>query len=193
MLKQKDQARETSIKRTRALIRACGEGIRHLHRGKRQEAEERARIAGQIAAELRGDLETHPDLLHSNSVESAMAEYAELIVVMKLLTERRMPSFAEIGVSPASYLNGLGDAIGEIRRHILNLLRKRQTRDAEDYLEIAETMYEMLLGFDYPKAIVGDLRRKQDVARSLLERTRADVTNAVLQADFLQRLQSKKK
>ena len=101
-----------------------------------------------------------------------------------------MPTYREVGVPPVAYLNGVGDAIGEVRRHVLNLLRRQDTREAERYLGVAEEMYDLLMNFDYPRAILGDLRRKQDVARSLLERTRADVTMAVLQKDLSDKLES---
>ncbi len=192
MLREKDQAREVSIKKLRLLIRTCGDGIRCLHRGDSQSADESVKAAQACLAEISQELGKHPDLVTSNSVHAGMAEYVELVVVQKLLTERRIPAIDEVGVPPIAYLNGIGDAIGEVRRHILNLLRHWETEKAEEYLEIAENMYDMLMGFDYPKAIVGGLRRKQDVARSLLEKTRADVTNAVLQKDLSDRLEAHK-
>ena len=152
----------------------------------RQGMREGSRIANEVAK----DLEKHPDLYHSPMVTSGLTEYAELTMVFKLLTKKKIPDIDEIDVPPAAYLNGMGDAIGEIRRHILDLLRRRQTREAEEYLEIAENMYNFLMGFDYPKALVGDLRRRLDVARSLLEKTRADVTNAVLQEDLSRKLEA---
>jgi len=189
MLRRKDQAREASIKKVRLLIRTCGDGIRSLHRDDMKAAEEKAAQAKAYVDEIFSDLGRYPDLLSSNSVKAGLAEYAELVVVKKLLEEKRLPAFDEVGVPPSPFLNGVGDAIGEVRRHILNLLRRRNTGEAEEYLEIAENMYDLIMSFDYPKAITGDLRRRQDVARSLLERTRADVTSAVLQKDLSDRLE----
>jgi translin len=188
-LREKDRAREASIKRIRLLIRVCGDGIRSLHRG---DGEGVARAISDAKDHLNGireGLKDHPDLATSNSVIAGLTEYTELIVVSGLILGDGMPTYREVGVPPAAYLNGLGDAIGEIRRHILNLLRRRETAQAERYLEIVEEMYDIIMNFDYPRAILGDLRRKQDVARSLLERTRADVTMAVLQKDLSERLE----
>ncbi len=188
-LDEKDQAREASIKKTRILIRTCGDGIRALHRGEGKKVEEAAGQAQSFVTEIRDDLRDHPDILNSSSVRAGFVEYAEFVMVMKLLNEKTIPSISEVDIPPVAYLNGMGDAIGEIRRHILDLLRRGETSEAEEYLVIAQNMYDLLMTFDYPKAIIGGLRRRQDVARSLLERTRADVTNAVLQKNLSDRLE----
>lgn len=188
-LREKDMAREASIKEIRLLIRACGDGIRSLHRGNGEGVARAISDSEEHLNNIREELKDHPDLAHSNSVVAGLTEYAELIVVNGLILGDGIPTYREVGVPPIAYLNGLGDAIGEIRRHILNLLRRRETAEAERYLEVAEEMYDIIMNFDYPRAILGDLRRKQDVARSLLERTRADVTMAVLQKDLSERLE----
>jgi len=190
ILRQKDKARESSIRQLRLLIRTCGDGIRALHRGDLRSAKQSIKEGARIADQVAEDLKKHPDLYHSSMVTAGLTEYAELTMVFKLLTKKRIPDMDEIDVPPAAYLNGMGDAIGEMRRHILDLLRRRQTKEAEEYLEIAENMHNLLMGFDYPKALVGDLRRRLDVARSLLEKTRADVTNAVLQEDLSRKLEA---
>jgi translin len=192
LLKEKDAAREISFKKVRQLIRTCGDGIRCLHRGDFSGAEKRAENARALMADTAEELSAHPDLSHSPSTRAGQMEYAELMAVSRLLTEKRVPTMAEVGVPPAPYLSGLGDTVGEIRRHILNLLRRGETGEAEEYLEISESIYDVLMGFDYPKAITGELRHKQDVARSLIERTRADVTNAVLQKDLSRKLEEAK-
>ncbi len=189
-LRAKDKARETSIRTLRLLIRVCGDGIRSLHRGDVKGAREAREQARKFVGQLKDDLRDHPDLYHSGSVNAGLAEYTELVVVLGLMGEKRLYGNGEIGVSPVAYLNGLGDAIGEVRRHILNLLRRGEVKEAEEYLEIAENIYDGLMTFDYPRALVGDLRRRQDVARSLLERTRADVTNAILEKNLSDKLET---
>ena len=189
-LKAKDAAREASIRSLRLLIRTCGDGIRSLHRGDADGARRAKEEASRLVEKLKGDLSDHPDLYHTNFVNAGLTEYAELTVVLELLTEKRLPESGEIGVPAVAYLNGLGDAIGEVRRHILNLLRQEAVAEAEEYLQIAEEIYDGLMTFDYPRALTGDLRRRQDVARSLLERTRADVTSAMLQKNLSDRLES---
>lgn len=192
-LRKKDRAREASFKEVRLLIRTCGDGIRAIHREDREGVARAIEDAGVHLKNIREELRTHPDLASSNSVTGGLVEYAELRVVFGLIMGDGMLTYEEVGVSPVAYLNGLGDAIGEIRRHVLNLLRRQETAEAERYLDVAEEIYDMIMSFDYPRAILGDLRRKQDVARSLLERTRADVTMAVLQKDLSDRLESSKK
>ena len=187
-LRKKDEARENSIRKLRQLIRLCGDGIRAMHRGDPSRARECASSAKTLVGQISKNLKEHPELLYSKSVEAALTEYTELIATIELLERRTLPSIAEVDVPIVAYLNGIGDSVGEIRRHILDLLRDGQVREAEEYLEIAESILDELMTFDYPKAILGDLRRKQDVARNLIEKTRGDVTNAVLEKELAERL-----
>ena len=187
-LRKKDEARESSIRKLRQVIRLCGDGIRSMHRGDGAKARECASSAKVLIDQVSEELSDHPELLFSKSVEAALAEYTELIATIELIERKRLPSMGEIDVPAAAYLNGIGDSIGEIRRHILDLLRDGHVRQAEEYLEIAESILDELMTFDYPKALLGDLRRKQDVARNLIEKTRGDVTNAVLERDLAERL-----
>jgi translin len=85
----------------------------------------------------------------------------------------------EVGVELVNYLGGLGDTTGELRRHILDLIRKGNSNEGEYFLEVIEEIYYLLMLFDYPDAITRGLRRKSDLSRSMLEKTRGDLTNAL--------------
>ena len=95
------------------------------------------------------------------------------------VTRNEILTPAEVGVELANYLAGLGDVCGELRRHILDLIRSGRAKDGEYFLEVMEEIYYLLMLFDYPDAITRGLRRKSDLARSMLERTRGDLTNAL--------------
>jgi translin len=81
----------------------------------------------------------------------------------------------------AAYLNGLGEAVGELRRRMLDLLRAGEIGAAEDALEAMDRIHELLADLDYPDGMTGGLRRTTDVARALIERSRSDLTTTVIQ------------
>jgi translin len=82
-------------------------------------------------------------------------------------------------VEMVNYLAGLGDTTGELRRHILDLIRRGKAAEGEYFLGVMEEIFHLLMLFDYPDAVTRGLRRKGDLARSMLERTRGDLTNAL--------------
>ena len=183
----KDKARESGLSLSRKVVRTCGTAIRHIHRGDIEKA-------AMLLEDARGSLEDidlqladHPDIYYSGFVEHAQQEFVECAVVHQLLTKENdsnsdtLPSPQELGVTYAAYLNGLGDVVGELRRHILDLIRQDMPQDGDQFLDIMDDMYSTLMMFDYPDAITRGLRRKSDVARSLIERTRGDLTNAIRQ------------
>jgi Predicted RNA-binding protein of the translin family len=175
----KDQAREEALALTRVVIRRCGAAIRSIHRAEFDRAQELTDKAGDVLARITDLLADHPDVRYAGFVDGAEQEYAEARIVFSIITEQATPTPEEVGVEMTSYLGGLGDTTGELRRHILDLIRQGRPEEGEVYLEAMEEIYHLLMLFDYPDAITKGLRRKGDMARSLLERTRGDLTNAM--------------
>jgi len=175
----KDQAREEALHLTRVVIRRCGAAIRSVHRGEFDRALELTEKAGSVLARIQDILKDHPDVRYAGFVDGAEQEYAEARIVYSIITGQRTPTPEEIGVEMTGYLGGLGDTTGELRRHVLDLIRQGRPEEGEVYLEAMEEIYHLLMLFDYPDAITKGLRRKGDMARSLLERTRGDLTNAI--------------
>jgi len=175
----KDQAREEALALTRVVIRRSGAAIRSVHRSEFDKAQELTEKAGEALARIVALLVDHPDVRYAGFVDGAEQEYAEARIVFSIITEQRTPTPEEIGVEMTSYLGGLGDTVGELRRHVLDLIRQGRPEEGEVYLEAMEEIYHLLMLFDYPDAVTKGLRRKGDMARSLLERTRGDLTNAM--------------
>ncbi|HJH29533.1 MAG TPA: haloacid dehalogenase [Methanosarcinaceae archaeon] len=189
----KDKAREIGLSLSREVVRTCGTAIRHTHRGDIDKAAKLLEDARDSLEEIEHQLADHPDIYYSGFVEHAQQEFVECAVVHQLLTKENyndsnsnsnsntLPSPQELGVTYAAYLNGLGDVVGELRRHILDLIRQDRPQEGDQFLDIMDDIYSTLMMFDYPDAITRGLRRKSDVARSLIERTRGDLTNAIRQ------------
>ena len=175
----KDRAREEALQLTRVVIRRSGAAIRSVHRGEFDRAQELTGKAGETLARIGDLLADLPDVRYAGFVDGAEQEYAEARIVFSIITEHKTPAPQEVGVEMTSYLSGLGDTVGELRRHVLDLIRQGRPEEGEVYLEAMEEIYHLLMLFDYPDAVTKGLRRKGDMARSLLERTRGDLTNAM--------------
>jgi translin len=177
-------ARERVLPASRRSIRASANAIRAIHRGELDRA--RQLIADSRAAIDEG-LEasaTEPAVRWAGYLADAEKEYAEANVTLALVGAAPVPSPQDLGVGDAPYLNGIAEAIGEGRRHILDLLRAREVERAETVLRALEDLYAVLVTIDYPDAITGNLRRSTDVARSLIEKTRGDLSIAFVQRDL---------
>jgi translin len=170
-LDEKDEIREVALKSSRAIVRLSGELLKGLHRGERV-----ANALGDLKDEvsrLSSLLSDHPDLYSAGYVETALQEYAEVEIVMSILEKDDVPSPEDLEVDSVPYLLGLGDTIGELRRFCLDELKRGNVEQASRFLDRMEDIFTALMRFDYPDAIVA-VRRKQDVARSLLEKTRGE-------------------
>ena len=95
-----------------------------------------------------------------------------------------LPVPVDVGVGDAAYLNGLAETVGELRRHLLDVLRAGDVARASALFAAMEDIHALLADLDFPDAITGNLRRATDVARSIIERTRSDLTLTVIQRDL---------
>ena len=180
----KTSARERAIPAARRSIRASANAIRAVHRldqGLARELIERSRAALREGLEAVG---AHPDVRFAGYLQDAQKEYAEANLTLALVAGERLPGPADLGVEDAPYLNGMAEAIGEGRRRILDLLRTGEVDEAGRLLDELEDLYGVLVTMDYPDAVTMNLRRSTDVARSLIEKTRGDLSVAVVARDL---------
>jgi translin len=178
-MEAKDRAREEALRLSRKAVRSCGAAIRSLHRGDAEGAQRLIQEARESLDGIAEILADHQDVRYAGFVDDAEQEYAEARNFLAMIEGRKILSPEETGVELANYLAGLGDAAGELRRHILNLIRGGRPEEGQCYLEMMEEIYHLLMLFDYPDAITRGLRRKSDLARSMLERTEGDLTAAL--------------
>jgi translin len=183
-LDAKNAAREHALPAARRSIRASANAIRAIHRlelaaAETLIAESRAALDEGLAA-----VEGHADIRHAGYLQDAQKEYAEANLTLALITGADLPGPTELDVEDAAYLGGMSDAIGEGRRRLLDLLRSGEVEQAERLLDAMEEMYGVLVTMDYPDAITMNLRRATDVSRSLLEKTRGDLSMSVVQKDL---------
>ena len=184
-LDEKDEVRELAIKSSRTIARLSGSAIQGMHRG--EDVGATLRETREEVMKLRSLLEGHPDLYHAGFVENAMQEACESFLVHAILEADLLPSPKELDVTDTSFLLGLGDTVGELRRFALENLRRGDTRVAWSYLEKMERILDALMRFDYPTSLVA-LKRKQDIARGLIEKTRGEVAVAARSQELAEKL-----
>jgi translin len=126
-------------------------------------------------------LEEHQDILHAGFVTDAAKEYAEARITAAIFAGEALPTATDMGIDPVPYLHGLGEAVGECRRRMLDRLRTGDVDEAERLLEAMDAIVDLLATMDYPDGMTSGLRRTTDVGRSLVERSRADLTSTVVQ------------
>ena len=180
-LAAKDAAREKALPICREAIRYCSQAIRSIHR---QEFDDAAKLLGSakdLLVEAEQALADSPDVINTGFLRDAQKEYAEGASLLRLVTGKPTPAPTELGVDSAAYLNGLGEAVGELRRYLLDGMRRGDLSRGEDLLSAMDDIYSVLLTMDFPDAITGGLRRTTDMVRGVLERTRSDLTLAIRQ------------
>lgn len=180
----KNQVRDTTLGRSRELIRFCALSIRAIHRHEWDEAAVLLKTARDAAAVMAADLTAYPDLYETGYTQDALKEVAEAHLLFAWVQGAATPGPTTLGIPPAAYLNGLAEAASELRRFILDLIRLGRIGEGEPYLAVMDDVYSQLVTMDFPDAITGGLRRTTDALRAVLERTRGDLTVAVRQDEL---------
>lgn len=168
--------RDDALKQTRQLTRACSLAIRAVHRDDMEAMEANLAEAQRLADKLRHELKDHPDLFYAGYTQDSFKEFVEANVTCALILNQPLQTPEELVVEDATYLNGLAEVVGELRRRTLDILRSGYSEEAERLLGYMDEIYSVLVTMDYPDAITGGLRRQTDLARSIIEKTRGDLT-----------------
>jgi translin len=179
---QRMEARERALPAARRAIRSCANAIRAIHRSEWDKAHLLMDQAKAAIDEGLSAVRDHPEIRFAGYLQDAQKEYAEARITEAVVTAAgELPTPEELGVEDAPFLNGMSEAIGEGRRHILDLLRHGEVDRGEAILSAMDDIYYVLVSMDYPDAITMNLRRSTDVARSLIEKTRGDLSIAIVQ------------
>ena len=180
----KHEARDKAIKLSREAIFQCASSIRAAHRGEYPLAGSLARAAKAMIDEVGEAVKDQDDLRYAGFVHDSHKEYAEANITLALVSGKAIPDPDELGVEYSAYLNGLGEAAGELRRHLLDVMRKGEVERCEDILGMMDDIYSLLVTIDFPDALTGGLKRTTDMVRGVLERSRGDLTVALRQRDL---------
>ncbi|HMD89274.1 MAG TPA: haloacid dehalogenase [Anaerolineaceae bacterium] len=169
-------ARDRALVQARTLTRHCANAIRAIHRSENELAQEHLNEARTIVAQLGNDLHSYPDLFYAGYTQDAIKEFVEASNTCALIQNQPLLSPEDLEVESATYLNGLAEVTGELRRRCLDILRQGYSSEAERLLSCMDDIYALLVTMDYPDAVTNGLRRQTDLVRGITERTRGDLT-----------------
>ncbi len=182
------RARDQALAQTRSLTRLAANSIRAIHRSQSPQAHELLDQARAIVDTLKHDLAQYPDLYFAGYTQDAIKEYAEASITCALIEDKPLPLPEALGLEYSTYLNGLAETTGELRRRCMDILRQGYSAEAERLLAGMDEIYGLLVTMDYPDAITSGLRRHTDLVRGIVERTRADLTLALREQHLQQAL-----
>lgn len=187
-LYQTHTAREHAFPLTRKVIHMCAGSIRSAHRQDYNQSYALLEQAKSYLQEIKSALKDHPSLYYTGYVSDSQKEYAEAWATLSFLTNTPLYSPKDLGIEVPPYLNGLAEAASELRRSILDALRRNEISSCETWMQTMDEVYDVLVTMDYPDAITGGLRRTTDQLRGVLERTRGDLTMALRQHSLEEKL-----
>ena len=183
-MERKNAAREKALAASRELTRSCALSIRAVHRGENDKARELIERARGLSDQMVSDVADYPEFRFAGYVQDSQKELAEATITYALINHHPLPAPADLGGEAASYLNGMGEAVGELRRFILDRLRRGDTDRCEEILQVMDDIYSILVTIDFPDAMTGGLRRTTDAVRGIMEKTRGDLTTALRQQEL---------
>jgi translin len=195
----KDNAREAALKLSREISRGSTAIIRKLHDRGKLDLQALASDLKSVEAkftELKKVLSDYPKLYHSNMIDNDLQEYAEATIILNLFESNfkttALPDPDSMGIPYSAYLLGLSDVIGELRRCTLDTMLRKDLKQANVYLDVMEKLFEIIIKLNYPNGVL-PLRRKQDVARNLIEKTRSELAITVSEYSLGENISSFKK
>ena len=187
-LSAKDMAREKVLPLCREVIRHSSQAIRAVHRQEFDQAKQLLQSARNLLDQIEQAVAGYSELSNTGFIRDAQKEFAEGSITLALVIGKQLPDPGELGIDAAAYLNGLGEAVGELRRYLLDSMRRGDLSRGEELLSAMDDIYSVLVTMDFPDAITGGLRRTTDMVRGVLERTRSDLTLVMRQKELETRL-----
>jgi translin len=186
---ERTRVRDETLVQARTLTRLSALTIRAIHRSESNEAADLLNEAHLLVLKMQRDLASYPELYYAGYTQDAIKEFAEANLTCALIENRPLPRPEELGIEYATYVNGLAETIGELRRRCLDILRQGYSEEAERLLNTMDEIYNFLVTLDYPDAITNGLRRQTDLVRGIIERTRADLTLSLREQHLQEALQ----
>jgi len=180
-----EERRNTIIKGTRDATILCSKAIVSIHSHKKNESIENIDKAKKLLQQFKkmgkDDLQRY--------LYIAEQEFVEASSLFSIVENSSIPSMKTLEVSDISYVMGLLDCIGEIKRMIIDKIRIEGTSNVHSLFELMDKIY----GIIYPLAVYDNLmpglRKKLDVSRILIENVRAIITEEKRRSIMIEKIQ----
>jgi len=177
---KQDTVREEALKLVREIGRIAFKSVKEIHQGKMEEGEKEIEKGLKILKQAKKLLSNFPEIYYAGFLHLSEKEIIEALITLHLIRDKKIPEFNKYDFDVKSFLHGLCESSGEIRRYILDKIRSGEIEEIELYLEIIDEIYYFVLEFQYTDALTRGLRRQIDYMRGIVERTRADATSAII-------------
>ncbi len=178
-LDNQEENREKLLDVAHNAIRKSSSAMAAFHRGDEEVYENKIEKIKEDIKSLNKIIEKKPHFLSHGSLLAAHREFSEAVITKALIKGEEVPDPDELNVLYRSYAQALAETVGELRRHVLNLLREDELEEARRVHEEMEKIFDQLEQFDYPDSILSGMKHRRDGARKSLEKTRADITRAI--------------
>lgn len=162
-LVSKQKELDSVLALSREVVRDAAESITLIHNGKVVQARRRIAASGKKVGALKGAKD------YGYIAVQALQEYAEARIMLGIKTTGKIPSVKEIGVPFDSYILGLLDTVGELKREVIDALRENNVSAAERYLVNMKRIYDSTRSMRFAEAVIRGFRKKQDTARIQIE------------------------
>jgi translin len=173
----KDKIREQSLRSSRDIIINCRKAIQNIHQKQMKKAKDNIDTASKTLKELYNITKNHAELYHAGFIENASQELVEAHCFYNITQGLDLPDPDDIKTTYSSYLMGLCDLVGELRRTALDSIRKGKPKKADKCLDMMERIYDVIIRFDYPSGLI-PIKKKQDMVRGMIEKTRGELAVA---------------
>jgi len=187
-LTDRNNDREQALSVSREVIRFSANAIRAVHRGEFDDAKELIKKGDARLRDADHIQGSSPSIFNAGFMNDARKEFTEANVTLAVISGADIPSINDLKVDAAAYINGMAEVIGELRRYILDALRRDAIDGCQEFMNIMDEMYGVLVTIDFPEGVTSGLRRNTDAMRGVLERTRGDLTMALRQHSLEARL-----
>ncbi|MCM8785476.1 MAG: hypothetical protein NC827_05730 [Candidatus Omnitrophica bacterium] len=177
-MEEEDKVREESLKVLREIARTATESIKKIHQGDLKNSKKLIEGSIKNLKEIKNKLQKYPEIYYQGFLHQVEKEVIEAKTLYEIIVKKEVPEINDF--DPVSYLHGMAESLGEIRRFVLDKMRKGENENLEEYLEIMDEIYFFILNFQYPDAITRSLRRQIDYARAIIEKTRGEITTYYL-------------
>ena len=168
-LTDKNRDREQALSVSREVIRFSANAIRAVHRG---EFEDPRELIGRGEARLKEADHikvTNPSIFNAGFMNDARKEFTEANITLAVISGADIPSIDDLKVDAGAYINGMAEVIGELRRYILDALRRNAVDGCQEFMDIMDEMYSVLVTIDFPEGVTSGLRHNTDAMRGVLE------------------------
>jgi translin len=178
-LEKEDSVKEELVEKARLGIRTCGDAIIYAHRNNLDKSKKNIEKAKELIKDINNILNKLPSATNFSIINDFYQEFAEAKLFIDFLEKNLYTDHIKFEISSRAFVLGLADLIGELRRYVLNSIRKEKIEEAEYALDVMEEIFDSIYNLETPKSLLSGLRRKCDIARGIIEKTRGDVTNAI--------------